>query len=44
MEVLMRNRPTVATKFLWAFARTLAGRLRETDQKVSTLFAISRVF
>ena len=44
MESLMRTRPDLATKFLWAFARTLAGRLRETDQKVSTLFAISRVF
>lgn len=44
MEALMKNRPDLATKFLWAFARTLAGRLRDTDQKVSTLFAISRVF
>jgi CRP/FNR family transcriptional regulator, cyclic AMP receptor protein len=44
MEALMKSRPELATKFLWAFARTLAGRLRETDQKVSTLFAISRVF
>jgi len=44
MEALMKSRPALATKFLWAFARTLVARLRDTDHKVSTLFAISRVF
>lgn len=44
MEVLMRERPEMASKFLWAFSRTLAARLRETNQKMATLFAISRTF
>ena len=41
---LMDSRPGLAAKFLWAFARTLASRLRETDQKMATLFAISKEF
>jgi CRP/FNR family cyclic AMP-dependent transcriptional regulator len=41
---LMRSRPELCAKFLWAFARTLATRLRDTDNKMATLFAISRVF
>jgi CRP-like cAMP-binding protein len=44
MEALMRDRPQMTAKFLWAFSRTLAGRLRETNQKMATLFAISRAF
>lgn len=37
-------RPDVALKFLWGFARTLSRRVRETNDKFSALFAISRVF
>ena len=44
MEALMSERPQMTAKFLWAFSRTLAGRLRETNQKMATLFAISRAF
>jgi len=44
MESLMRSRPELASKFFWAFSRTLARRLRETNHKMATLFAISRVF
>lgn len=44
VEALMRERPEMASKFLWAFCRTLAARLRETNQKMATLFAISRTF
>lgn len=38
------RRPDVALKFLWAFARTLSQRVRDTNEKFSALFAISRVF
>ncbi|MBI3932867.1 MAG: cyclic nucleotide-binding domain-containing protein [Acidobacteria bacterium] len=41
---LMGRRPELAAKFLWAFGRTLAARLRDTNHKMATLFAISRVF
>ena len=44
IEAMMLSRPELAAKFLWAFARTLAGRLRETDQKMATYLAISRNF
>ena len=44
IEALMSARPALAVKFLRAFAQTLAARLRETNQKLATLFAISRVF
>ena len=40
----MRTRPELAAKFLWAFARTLAARLRESNQRMAGLFAISRTF
>ena len=40
----LNRHPDVALKFLWAFARTLSRRVRETNDKFSTLFAISRVF
>ncbi len=38
------ERPEVALRFLWAFCRTLSKRVRETNDKFSTLFSISRVF
>lgn len=41
---LMDSRPALSAKFLWAFARTLAGRLRDCNQKISSLFAITREF
>jgi len=41
---LMGSRPELCAKFLWAFSRTLATRLRETNQRMSTLLAIARVF
>lgn len=44
IRVLMENRPGLSAKFLWAFARTLASRLRDTNQRMATLFAISRGF
>lgn len=44
IEALVRNRPALAAKFFWAFGRTLAGRLRETNRKIATLLAISREF
>ena len=40
----LERRPEVALKFLWAFARTLSQRVRDTNAKFSALFAISRVF
>jgi CRP/FNR family transcriptional regulator, cyclic AMP receptor protein len=39
---LMASRPDVSAKFLWAFARTLAGRLRDSNQRLGSLLAISR--
>ena len=44
LKAHLASRPEVALKFLWAFARTLSRRVRETNEKFSTLFAISRVF
>jgi len=41
VESLVRSRPTLAAKFFWAFGRTLAGRLRETNEKMAILLAIS---
>jgi CRP-like cAMP-binding protein len=41
VAALIRSRPLLAAKFFWAFGRTLAGRLRETNQKMATLLAIS---
>jgi len=40
----LERRPEVALKFLWGFSRTLSRRVRETNDKFSALFAISRVF
>jgi CRP-like cAMP-binding protein len=44
LKAHLATRPEVALKFLWAFARTLSRRVRETNDKFSALFAISRVF
>lgn len=44
VEQLMRSRPGLSAKFLWAFARTLAARLREANRRLASLFAISRTF
>jgi CRP-like cAMP-binding protein len=44
MRQLMASHPELTSKFLWAFARTLATRLRQTDDKMATLFAISKTF
>ena len=44
MTHLMRYHPTLWAKFLWAFSRTLAQRLRETNQRMASLLAISRTF
>ena len=40
----LERRSEVALKFLWGFSRTLSKRVRETNDKFSALFAISRVF
>jgi len=42
MKGLVARRPETAARFLWAFGYTLARRLRETNQKMATLFAITR--
>jgi CRP-like cAMP-binding protein len=44
LKAHLAARPEVALKFLWAFARTLSRRVRDTNDKFSALFAISRVF
>lgn len=44
LKAHLEKRPDVALKFLWAFARTLSQRVRDTNEKFSALFAISRVF
>jgi len=44
LKAHLDERPDVALKFLWGFARTLSRRVRETNDKFSALFAISRVF
>lgn len=44
VEALIRSRPELSAKLLWALARTLATRLRETNQKLAGLFAISQGF
>lgn len=42
MEALLRTRPGLEAKVLWALAQILARRLRETNEKLSSLFAVSR--
>jgi CRP-like cAMP-binding protein len=44
VTALMSERPALAAKFLWAFGRRLAARVRETNQRLASLFAISRTF
>jgi CRP-like cAMP-binding protein len=44
VEGLMRSHPEVGARFLWAFGRTLATRLREMNQRVASIFAMSRAF
>lgn len=44
LKAHLASRPEVALKFLWAFSRTLSQRVRDTNDKFSALFAISRVF
>jgi CRP/FNR family transcriptional regulator, cyclic AMP receptor protein len=44
MRVLLRGHPQLAARFFWAFGRTLAKRLRETNQRMASLLAISRTF
>jgi len=44
VRAMMESHPTLCAKFLWAFSRTLAARLRESNQKISSLFAIAREF
>jgi len=44
IEGLISSRPGLAAKFFWAFGRTLAGRLRETNARMATLLAISKTF
>jgi CRP/FNR family cyclic AMP-dependent transcriptional regulator len=44
VRAMMASHPALCAKFLWAFSRTLAGRLRESNQKISSLFAITREF
>ena len=39
---LMASRPDVSSRFLWAFAQTLASRLRDSNQRLGSLLAISR--
>ncbi len=34
----------LAVKFLWFFCKTLSFRLRETNEKIASLFAIARTF
>src|SRR5260370_5214893 len=41
VAALIRSRPLLAAKFFWAFGRTLAGRLRDTNRKMATLLAIA---
>jgi CRP-like cAMP-binding protein len=44
MRSLLKSHPHLAARFFWAFGRTLAKRLRETNQRMASLLAISRSF
>jgi CRP/FNR family transcriptional regulator, cyclic AMP receptor protein len=44
MRGLIQSHPELAARFFWAFGRTLASRLRETNQRMASLLAISRTF
>jgi CRP/FNR family transcriptional regulator, cyclic AMP receptor protein len=41
---LMTHHPEMSARFLWAFGRTLAYRLREMNERVAGFLAISRAF
>jgi len=41
---LMESRPDLGEKLLWAFARSFARRLRETNERLAGLLSISREF
>jgi CRP/FNR family transcriptional regulator, cyclic AMP receptor protein len=41
IHALVRVRPVLTAKFFWAFGRTLAGRLRETNERMASLLAMS---
>jgi CRP/FNR family transcriptional regulator, cyclic AMP receptor protein len=42
MRELIRTHPMLTAKFFWAFGRTLASRLRDTNQRIASLLAMSR--
>jgi CRP/FNR family cyclic AMP-dependent transcriptional regulator len=42
MEAMLSTRPGLAAKLFWAFGRTLAGRIRDSDRRMAALLAISR--
>ena len=44
LRELAKSHPQAAAAFLWAFGYTMARRMRETNSKLATLFAISRTF
>jgi CRP/FNR family transcriptional regulator, cyclic AMP receptor protein len=44
MAGMLGSRPSLAAKFFWAFGRTLAGRLRDSDHRMAALLAMSRGF
>ncbi|MCU0241009.1 MAG: cyclic nucleotide-binding domain-containing protein [Vicinamibacteria bacterium] len=41
---MMQSRPELAAKFLWAFGHALSTRLKETNHKLGSLLAMSRVY
>jgi CRP-like cAMP-binding protein len=41
---LLEGHPELAPKVLWALCRSLSSRLRETNEKISSLFTVSRTF
>jgi CRP/FNR family cyclic AMP-dependent transcriptional regulator len=42
IRALMKDHPDLSARFLWAFAQTLAGRLRDTNAKMATLLGLAR--
>jgi CRP/FNR family transcriptional regulator, cyclic AMP receptor protein len=44
MASMLSSRPGLASKFFWAFGRTLSSRLREADHRMAALLAMSRGF
>jgi CRP/FNR family transcriptional regulator, cyclic AMP receptor protein len=44
MRDFIEHRPNLAAKFFWAFGRTLSTRLRESNDRVASLLAISKAF